>query len=233
MKTDNLEFYQTDIQGELEVWRDKTTNNAFYVPIKTVRDFDNLSVCNINNWDGVKKWARRCDESGEGMNDGWIFGDSHYVKNQDDAMNVCWEDRFYIDTELYSVIDNMKLDNLSKKFKSETINKIDTIVNYYDKIPVSNYTEEEVKFEKESGWIPNLDNLVTGLELDTLIKVFRKMVSNSYNKPENDLIKDDYFFLANMLDYMYYTEWEDEGDIQYVEIGGKLLSCEDYCVKEE
>jgi hypothetical protein len=58
MKTDNLEFYQTDIQGELEIWRDKTTNNVFYVPIEIKRNFDKASVCNINNWDGVKKWAR-------------------------------------------------------------------------------------------------------------------------------------------------------------------------------
>ena len=52
MKTDNLEFYQTDIQGELEIWRDKTTNNVFYVPIEIKRNFDKASVCNINNWDG-------------------------------------------------------------------------------------------------------------------------------------------------------------------------------------
>ena len=226
MKTENLEFYQTDIQGELEIWRDKTTNNVFYVPIEIKRNFDKASVCNINNWDGVKKWARCCDETGQGMNDGWIFGDSHYVKNQDDAMNVCWEDRFQIRDDFFMVIDNMKLDNLSKKFKSETINKIDTIVNYYKDKCVSDYTQEDVRLEKESGRIPNLDNLVTGFEMDVLIKVFTKYVIQN-----NPLLKDDYFFLANMLDYMYYTEWEDEGDIQYVEIGGELLSYEDYCDK--
>ena len=223
MKTDNLEFYQTDIQGELEVWRDKNTDNVFYVPVKIVRDFDNASVCNINKWDGVKKWARRCDESGKGMNNGWIFGDSHYVKNQDDAMNVCWEDRFDINTELHSIIDNMKFDNLSKKFQSETINKIDTIVNYYKDVPVISYTDEELQYDKFTGRIPNLENLVTGFELDTLLKIFKKMVSNQVYK-ENQIIKDDYFFLANMLDIMYYTEWECGDDYQYVEIDGELVS---------
>ena len=54
------------------------------------------------------------------------------------------------------------------------------------------------------------------------------MVSNSYNKPEKELIKDDYFFLANMLDNMYYTEWECDDDYQYVEIDGKLISYDDH-----
>lgn len=235
MKTDNLEFYQTDIQGELEIWKDKNTDNVFYVPVKIVREFDNASVCNINNWDGVKKWARRCDVTGEGMNNGWVWGDGDfYVKNQDDAMNECWKDRHDIREELFSYIDDMKLDNLylrqniSKRFQSETINKIDTIVNNYKDVLFEGYTDEEVQYDKLTGRLPNLDNLVSPFEVDVLLKIFKKMVSNSYNRPENELIKDDYFFLANMLDNMYHTEWECDDDYQYVEIDGKLISYDEH-----
>ena len=229
MKTDNLEFYQTDIQGELEIWKDKNTDNVFYVPVRIVREFDNASVCNINNWDGVKKWARRCDVTGEGMNSGWVWGDGmHYIKNQDDAMNVCWKDRYDIREELFSYIDDMKLDNVSKKFKSETINKIDTIVNWFQDVSFTSYTSEDVQYDKFTGRIPNLDNLVSPFEVDVLLKIFKKMVSLTEFSLSQELIKDDYFFLANMLDDMYYTEWEDEDDYQYVEIDGELICYDDH-----
>ena len=200
MKTDNLEFYQTDIQGELEVWRDKNTGNVFYVPIKVVRDFGNLSVCNIKKWSGVKKWARQCDVTGEGMNNGWLWGDGDfYVKNQDDAMNECWKDRYQIRDDLFSLIDVMKLDNMSKRFQSKTMCKIDTIVNYYKDVLVVNYRDKDLEHDKLTGRLPNLVNLVVGFELDVLLKIF-------------------------MLDNMYYTEWECEDDYQYVEIDGKLIA---------
>lgn len=236
MKTDNLEFYQTDVQGELEIWKDKNTDNVFYVPVKIIRDFDNLSVCNINKWDGVKKWARRCDVTGKGMNNGWIWGDGDfYVKNQDDAMNECWKDRYDIRDELFTYIDNMKLDNISKRFKSETINKIDTLVNLWDKqtspyLSFTTYdeiTEEIVSKCKDNECLPRLDNMVTGYEVKLFIEILKKMVSNQVYK-ENQIIKDDYFFLANMLDNMYYTEWECEDDYQYVEIDGKLICYDEH-----
>jgi len=226
MKTDNLEFYQTDVQGELEIWRDKNTDNVFYVPVKIIRDFDNLSVCNINKWDGIKKWARCCSVTGKGMNNGWIWGDGDfYVKNQDDAMNECWKDRYDIREELFTYIDNMKLDNISKKFKSETINKIDTIVNWFQDVSFESYTDEDVQYDKFTDRLPSLDNLVSPFEVDTLLKIFKKMVSLTESQ---ELLKDDYFFLANMLDNMYYTEWECEDDYQYVEIDGKLICYDEH-----
>jgi len=236
MKTDNLEFYQTDVQGELEIWKDKNTDNVFYVPVKIIRDFDNLSVCNINKWDGIKKWARCCSVTGKGMNNGWIWGDGDfYVKNQDDAMNECWKDRYDIRDELFTYIDNMKLDNISKRFKSETINKIDTLVNLWDKqtspyLSFTTYdeiTEEIVSKCKDNECLPRLDNMVTGYEVKLFIEILKKMVSNQVYK-ENQIIKDDYFFLANMLDNMYYTEWECEDDYQYVEIDGKLICYDEH-----
>jgi len=226
MKTDNLEFYQTDVQGELEIWKDKNTDNVFYVPVKIIRDFDNLSVCNINKWDGIKKWARCCSVTGKGMNNGWIWGDGDfYVKNQDDAMNECWKDRYDIREELFTYIDNMKLDNISKKFKSETINKIDTIVNWFQDVSFESYTDEDVQYDKFTDRLPSLDNLVSPFEVDTLLKIFKKMVSLTESQ---ELLKDDYFFLANMLDNMYYTEWECEDDYQYVEIDGKLICSDEH-----
>jgi len=226
MKTDNLEFYQTEIQGELEIWKDKNTDNVFYVPVRIVREFDNASVCNINKWDGVKKWARRCDVTGKGMNSGWVWGDGmHYIKNQDDAMNECWKDRFDIKEILFSYIDDMKIPNLSKRFQSETINKIDTIVEYFKDVSFTSYTDEDVQYDKFTGRLPKLDNLVSPFEVDVLLKIFKKMVS--LNKSQ-ELIKDDYFFLANMLDDMYYTEWEDENDYQYVEIDGELICYDEH-----
>jgi len=226
MKTDNLEFYQTEIQGELEIWKDKNTDNVFYVPVRIVREFDNASVCNINKWDGVKKWARRCDVTGKGINSGWVWGDGmHYIKNQDDAMNECWKDRFDIKEILFSYIDDMKIPNLSKRFQSETINKIDTIVEYFKDVSFTSYTDEDVQYDKFTGRLPKLDNLVSPFEVDVLLKIFKKMVS--LNKSQ-ELIKDDYFFLANMLDDMYYTEWEDENDYQYVEIDGELICYDEH-----
>ena len=226
MKTDNLEFYQTYLQGELEIWKDKNTDNVFYVPVKIVRDFDNASVCNINKWDGVKKWARCCNVTGEGMNNGWIWGDGDfYVKNQDDAMNECWKDRYDIKEKLFSYIDDMKLDNLSKKFKSETINKIDTIVNNFKDVSFESYTSEDVQYDKFTDRLPNLDNLVSPFEVDVLLKIFKRMVSLNESQK---LYKDDYFFLANMLDDMYYTEWECDDDYQYVEIDGELICYDEH-----
>jgi len=226
MKTDNLEFYQTDVQGELEIWKDKNTDNVFYVPVKIIRDFDNLSVCNINKWDGIKKWARCCSVTGKGMSNGWVWGDGDFhVKNQDDAMNECWKDRYDIREELFTYIDNMKLDNISKKFKSETINKIDTIVNWFQDVSFESYTDEDVQYDKFTDRLPSLDNLVSPFEVDTLLKIFKKMVSLTESQ---ELLKDDYFFLANMLDNMYYTEWECEDDYQYVEIDGKLICYDEH-----
>ena len=143
-------------------------------------------------------------------------------------MNECWVDRYDIREELFSYIDDMKLDNVSKKFKSETINKIDTIVNNFKDVSFTSYTSEDVQYDKFTNKLPRLDNLVSNLEVDILLKIFKKIVSNSHNKPENELLKDDYFFLANMLDNMYYTEWEDENDYQYVEIDGKLISYDEH-----
>ena len=126
---------------------------------------------------------------------------------------------------LSGAIDNMKIPNLSKRFQSETINKIDTIVDYFKDVSFTSYTDEDVQYDKFTGRLPKLDNLVSPFEVDVLLKIFKKMVS--LNKSQ-ELIKDDYFFLANMLDEMYYTEWEDENDYQYVEIDGELICYDEH-----
>ena len=83
-----------------------------------------------------------------------------------------------------------------------------------------------MQYDKFTDRLPSLDNLVSPLEVDILLKIFKKIVASRTEAGHSThlLLKDDYFFLANMLDIMYYTEWECDDDYQYVEIDGELIA---------
>jgi hypothetical protein len=54
-----------------------------------------LEQCCVTNEDMIcegKKYARQCSITGEGMNEGWVFGDGEeYVKYEQDAVNLLKE----------------------------------------------------------------------------------------------------------------------------------------------
>ena len=81
------------------------------------------------------------------------------------------------------------------------------------------------EYDKFNDRLPNLDNLVSPFEVNVLLKIFEKIISTDAS---SKLLKDDYFFLANMLDNMYYTEWECDDDYQYVEIDGELICYDEH-----
>ena len=44
-----------------------------------------------------KKWARKCSATGEGMNEGWCYGDgAYYAKNYDDMIAELRRDYEYV-----------------------------------------------------------------------------------------------------------------------------------------
>ena len=60
--------------------------------------------------DIVRKWARKCDITGEGMNEGWVWGDggAFYTKYLVDTLFECRRDR---DNILFD-IDNFDASNI-------------------------------------------------------------------------------------------------------------------------
>ena len=51
-----------------------------------------------------KIWSRRCSVTGEGMNEGWVWGDGvFYTKYLEDTLKECRNDREYIIQDLYSL----------------------------------------------------------------------------------------------------------------------------------
>jgi hypothetical protein len=51
-----------------------------------------------------KLWSRRCSVTGEGMNEGWVWGDGvFYTKYLEDTLKECRNDREYIIQDLYSL----------------------------------------------------------------------------------------------------------------------------------
>tara|TARA_R100001440_G_scaffold46725_2_gene66439 strand:+ start:9487 stop:9867 length:381 start_codon:yes stop_codon:yes gene_type:complete len=117
-------------------------------------------------------WARQCDITGEGMNDGWIWGDGEfYTSTLELTLKECRKDREYI----LEAINNLGCD----------LDELDTIHN-----------DDDLK------------------ELESALNSAKK------NKDtDKDLLTIGYH-----VDYVYYTEWECEEDMQYEEINGTLIS---------
>jgi hypothetical protein len=56
-----------------------------------------------------KLWSRRCSVTGEGMNEGWVWGDGvFYTKYESDTLKECRRDREFI----LGIYDDIDVENL-------------------------------------------------------------------------------------------------------------------------
>jgi len=63
----------------------------------------------------ITNWARRCDITGEGMNEGWCWGDgSFYTSTLDITLKECRKDREHI---LYDVDEDAVIEDESEHDK--------------------------------------------------------------------------------------------------------------------
>lgn len=116
-------------------------------------------------------WSRQCDVTGNGMNDGWVWGDGvFYTSTLELTLKECRKDRKYI----VEAINNLGCE----------LDDLDTIQDEADLI--------ELKFA--------LNRVKENKDTDT------------------DLLNIGYH-----ADYVYYTEWECEDDMQYEELDGELI----------
>jgi hypothetical protein len=60
-------------------------------------------MSNLNN-NTMKTFARKCDITNEGMNEGWVWGDgTFYTKHLKDTLNECRKDREHIIADICSL----------------------------------------------------------------------------------------------------------------------------------
>lgn len=110
-----------------------------------------------------KHWARRCDVTGRGMNEGWCWCDGvFYTATMEDTLRECRKDRDYI------------------------LRLAEECTNLQD-------------YDRQSEFIAALKRAEKDRETD-----------------------EDLLLIGYQTDYLYYTEWDDEDDFQYVEINGKV-----------
>lgn len=115
-------------------------------------------------------WARQCDITGEGMNDGWIWGDgAFYTSTLELTLKECRKDREHI----LEAINNLGCD----------LDELDTIHN------------------------------------DDDLKELQSAVNRAKKNKDTD---KDLLTIGYHVDYVYYTEWECEEDMQYEEVNGTL-----------
>jgi len=115
-------------------------------------------------------WARQCDITGEGMNDGWIWGDgAFYTSTLELTLKECRKDREHI----LEAINNLGCD----------LDELDTIHN------------------------------------DDDLKELQSALNRAKKNKDTD---KDLLTLGYHADYVYYTEWECEEDMQYEEVNGTL-----------
>jgi hypothetical protein len=132
-----------------------------------------LEQCNIVDTDyqiqeKPRTWARQCDVTGEGMNEGYIWhdGDS-YTKYRKDV-------------------------------EAECVELADELI---DGLESTNYSQQDIMID-DVLWKATCDRIKDGLRLP-----------------------DDLLTIAVGLDWVYWTEWEDD-DHQYIEINGVLTEIE-------
>ena len=113
--------------------------------------------------DIVKLWSRQCSVTGEGMNEGWCWGDGvFYTKNLSDTLKECRKDRDSILIDINSMISN-----------NFEVNDADR----YDE--------------------------------------FKSAVYRANRGEDTD---EDLLMIAFQIDYLYYTDWDDDDDdLQYAE----------------
>tara|TARA_R100001163_G_C5011530_1_gene157283 strand:+ start:232 stop:600 length:369 start_codon:yes stop_codon:yes gene_type:complete len=118
------------------------------------------------------KYARKCNVTGEGMNEGWVWGEGEfYTSTLDITLSECRKDRDSI---------------------------LNVIIN------------DELRCE-----LYELDTVQTEDDLTEL--------KNAIERAEKNIETDeDLLCIGYHTEYLYYTEWECEEDIQYKEINGVL-----------
>lgn len=78
-------------------------------------------------------WARQCDVTGEGMNEGWCWGDGEfYTKYEKDVLAKCVKDKD-------SIVEMWKEANLDKILDAFTVREIDAI---HDAVSTNKVTAE-------------------------------------------------------------------------------------------
>lgn len=118
------------------------------------------------------KYARKCDVTGNGMNEGWCWGDGlFYTSTLQTTLSECRNDRDFI----LKVIVNNELGG--------ELHELDSVQSEDD------LTELESAVERAKK----------GMETD-----------------------EDLLLIGYHTDYLYYTEWECDDDIQYQEVNGVL-----------
>jgi len=118
------------------------------------------------------KYARKCDVTGNGMNEGWCWGDGvFYTSTLQTTLSECRNDREFI----LKVIVNDEL--------GCELHELDSVQSEDD------LTELESAVERAKK----------GMETD-----------------------EDLLLIGYHTDYLYYTEWECEEDMQYEELNGIL-----------
>lgn len=118
------------------------------------------------------KYARKCSVTGEGMNEGWLWGDGcFYTKYLNDTLTECLKDKDEI------------IGLMSDRFY-EAYNEP------HDQEEASEW--EELTYKVKHG---------------------------------EDLTSEELLTIAYRMDYLYYTDWEED-DYQYEEVNGKLEEIE-------
>jgi len=123
--------------------------------------------------DIVRLWARQCDVTAEGMNEGWVWGDgTFYTKHEEDTLAECRKDR-------------------------------ESIVHWAQKFTEPNQIQIEEDFDE-----------------------FTQCLDRALKDKESD---EDLLKLAYQMDFVYYTEWDDDEDLQYAEfVDGTIGENPDY-----
>jgi hypothetical protein len=117
----------------------------------------------------VEEFARKCDITQEGMNEGWCWGDgSFYTKYKKDTLVQCSRDR-------------------------------DSIIEH---------------------WNASETNHLNDMIGEDNVKVLQALLDR------DELTSTDLLEMGYASDYLYYTEWEDEDDYQYVMVNGILIEKE-------
>ena len=137
------------------------------------------------------KYARKCDVTGNGMNEGWCWGDGlFYTSTLQTTLSECRNDRDFI----LKVIVNDEL--------GCELHELDSV-------------QSEDDLTELGGELHELDSVQSEDDLTEL----ESAVERAKKGMETD---EDLLLIGYHTDYLYYTEWECDDDIQYQEVNGVL-----------
>jgi hypothetical protein len=114
-----------------------------------------------------KLWSRRCSVTGEGMNEGWVWGDGvFYTKYLEDTLKECRNDREYIIQDLYSLSAESVNDYSQWKETADAIERVKANADTDEDLLLIGFQTDYLYFTEWEGDDAQYEELPNGIVVE-------------------------------------------------------------------